>query len=156
MHFAETGPCDPVNIGLERRGSMRQHWTSEQIRALVVNAEKQLEQAITTSLLQDPLHETVLDDVRGEVHDAIVSLITLFRDHAAGTTDVASLIAREYAKCSHGTTCNGISDESAARHLHRVFEYTVDIAPTPGLSRLIGADHRMPGSVEMTGRVLVF
>ena len=50
-----------------------------------------------------------------------------------------------------GTGCVAAWDR-----LHRIFEQLVDVAPAPGFSRLVGADHRVVGGVEMFGRVLVF
>jgi hypothetical protein len=81
---------------------MRQPWTSERIRTAVVGAEQQLEQVISIAAMQDPPRKTILEASYQVVHDAIVSLVTLFRDHVADTA-AATLIAREYAKCVAGT-----------------------------------------------------
>jgi hypothetical protein len=78
---------------------MRQHWTLEKSRALAVRMERQLEHTIAASLALDPLGGT-LDRMYGAAaHEAVVNLITLYRDHVAGTTAVATLIAKAYAKC---------------------------------------------------------
>jgi hypothetical protein len=81
---------------------MRQPWTSERIRTAVVGAEQQLEQVISISAMQDPPRKTILEASYQVVHDAIVSLVTLFRDHV-GNAAAATLIARAYAKCVAGT-----------------------------------------------------
>jgi len=81
---------------------MRQPWTSERIRKAVAGAEHQLEQVISVSAMQDPPRKTIPEASYQVVHDAIVGLITVFRDHVADAA-AASLIAREYAKCIAGT-----------------------------------------------------
>jgi len=81
---------------------MRQPWTSERIRTAVVGAEQQLEQVISASVMQDPPRKTIPEASYKAVHDAVVSLVTLFRDHVADTVS-ATLIARAYARCVAGT-----------------------------------------------------
>jgi len=81
---------------------MRQPWTSERIRTAVVGAEQQLEQVISIAAMQDPPRKTIPEASYQVVHDAIVSLVTLFRDHVADAA-AATLIAREYAECVAGT-----------------------------------------------------
>jgi len=81
---------------------MRQPWTQERIRTAVVGAEQQLEQVISISALQDPPRKTIPEASYAAVHEAVVSLVTLFRDHVADAA-AATLIAREYAKCVAGT-----------------------------------------------------
>jgi hypothetical protein len=81
------------------RGHMHRQWTIERLRTAVLHAERQLEQAIAATLAEDPLRKAIPETLRSTVHDAVVGLVTLFRDHAAGTGDVATLIAREYANC---------------------------------------------------------
>lgn len=81
---------------------MRQPWTQERIRTAVVGAEQQLEQVISISVMQEPPRKTIPEASYGVVHEAVVSLVTLFRDHVADNA-AATLIAREYAKCVAGT-----------------------------------------------------
>jgi hypothetical protein len=81
---------------------MRQPWTSEKIRTAVAGAELQIEQVISISVLQDPPRKTIPEASYGTVHDAVVSLVTLFRDHVADA-GAATLIARTYARCVAGT-----------------------------------------------------
>jgi hypothetical protein len=81
---------------------MRQPWTLERIRTAVVGAEQRLEQVISVSALEDPPRKTIPEASYQVVHEAIVSLVTLFRDHVADAA-AATLIAREYAKCLAGT-----------------------------------------------------
>jgi hypothetical protein len=78
---------------------MHRLWTIERLRKAVLDAEGQLEQAIAASLAEDPLRKAIPETLRLTVHEAVVSLVTVFRDHASGTAGVATLIAREYAKC---------------------------------------------------------
>jgi len=78
---------------------MRRQWTIERIRIAVLDAERQLEHAIAATLAEDPLRKAIPESLRPTVHDAVVGLVTVFRDHAHGMAEVASLIAREYAKC---------------------------------------------------------
>lgn len=65
----------------------------------MLDAERQLEHAIAATVEEDPLRKAIPETLRPAVHEAVVGLVTVFRDHAAGTADVATLIAREYAKC---------------------------------------------------------
>lgn len=81
---------------------MRQPWTLERIRTEVVGAEQQLEQVISVSVLQDPPRKTIPEASYRVVHDAVVSLVTLFRDQVADAA-AATQIARAYAKCVAGT-----------------------------------------------------
>lgn len=83
---------------------MRKQWTPEQIRTRVVRAERELEQVIAASIAHDPQRKTLLGASRALAHDAVVSLITLYRDHVAGTAAVAAQIAREYARCIEGAS----------------------------------------------------
>jgi hypothetical protein len=78
---------------------MRRPWTSEQLRAAVAAAERQLEGAIAATLAHDPSARTLIASSCPFVHEAVVGLVTLFRDQVAGAGEVATLIAREYAKC---------------------------------------------------------
>jgi hypothetical protein len=82
---------------------MRQHWTSEKSRALAVQMERQLEDVIAVSRARDPLSRNILGEHGAAAHEAVVNLITLYRDHVAGAHAMATLIARTYAKCGDGT-----------------------------------------------------
>jgi hypothetical protein len=76
---------------------MLYHYTPEQVRMLVRRAERQLEQAIEASRKEgDGAH--VARGVQVAVHDTVVGLTRLFRDHVPGAADVATRIARAYAK----------------------------------------------------------
>jgi hypothetical protein len=76
---------------------MLYHYTPEQVRMLVRRAERQLEQAIEASSKEgDGAH--VARGVQVAVHDTVVSLTRLFRDHVPGAAEVATRIARAYAK----------------------------------------------------------
>jgi hypothetical protein len=82
---------------------MRRHWTLEKCRAFAVQMEQQLEQVIDTAHARDPLGKTILRESCAAVHEAVVSLITLYRDHVCGAKAVATLIAQVYAGCVAGT-----------------------------------------------------
>jgi hypothetical protein len=84
---------------------MRRPWTLEQLRAAVAAAERELEGAIAAALAHDPSARLLPGASRPLVHEAVVGLVTLFRDHVAGAGEVATLIAREYAKCD--AKCTG-------------------------------------------------
>jgi hypothetical protein len=84
---------------------MRRPWTLEQLRAAVAAAERELEGAIAAALAHDPAARLLPGASRPLVHEAVVGLVTLFRDHVAGAGEVATLIAREYAKCD--AQCTG-------------------------------------------------
>lgn len=75
---------------------MRYHYTPEQVLMLVRRAERQLEQAIEVSEREGGTH--VARGVQVAVHDTVVSLTRLFRDHVPGAAEVATRIARAYAK----------------------------------------------------------
>ena len=75
---------------------MGYHYTPEQVRMLVQRAERQLEQAIAVSEQEGGTH--VARAVQAAVHDTVVSLTRLFRDQVPGAADVATRIARAYAK----------------------------------------------------------
>jgi hypothetical protein len=76
---------------------MRYHYTPEQVRMLVHRAERQLEQAIEQSAKEGG-GTHVARAVQVAVHDTVVSLIRLFRDQVPGAAEVATRIARTYAK----------------------------------------------------------
>lgn len=73
------------------------HYTPEQVRMLVRRAERQLEQAIAVSE-KAPGGTHVARGVQVAVHDTVVSVTRLFRDHVPGAAEVATRIARSYAK----------------------------------------------------------
>jgi hypothetical protein len=91
---------------------MRRPWTSEQLRAAVAAAERELEGAIAASLAHDPAARTLIVSACPLVHETVVGLVTLFRDRVAGTGEVATLIAREYSKCD--AKCTGAAPETPA------------------------------------------
>lgn len=76
---------------------MRYHYTPEQVRMLVQRAERQLAQAIEVSEKEGG-GTHVARVVQVAVHDTVVSLTRLFRDHVPGAAEVATRIARAYAK----------------------------------------------------------
>lgn len=76
---------------------MRYHYTPEQVRMLVRRAELQLEQAIEVSEREGG-GTHVARGVQVAVHDTVVSLTRLFRDHVPCAAEVATRIARAYAK----------------------------------------------------------
>lgn len=75
---------------------MQIHYTPEHVRMLVRRAERQLEQAIAASEKQGGAHVARAEQVA--VHDTVVSLTKLFRDQVPGAAEVATRIARAYAK----------------------------------------------------------
>ena len=76
---------------------MGYHYTPEQVRMLVRRAERQLEQAIAVSEKEGG-GTHVARAVQVAVHDTVVSLTRLFRDQVPGAAEVATRIARAYAK----------------------------------------------------------
>ncbi|HEX8786266.1 MAG TPA: hypothetical protein VF793_08795 [Telluria sp.] len=76
---------------------MRYHYTPEQVRMLVRRAERQLGQAIEISE-KEAGGTHVARAVQAAVHDTVVSLTRLFRDQVPGAAEVATRIARAYAK----------------------------------------------------------
>lgn len=76
---------------------MQYHYTPEQVRMLVQRAERQLEQAIAASE-RDGAGTHLARAVQVAVHDTVVSLTRLFREHVPGAAEVATRIARSYAK----------------------------------------------------------
>ncbi|MEH6434737.1 hypothetical protein [Massilia sp. DD77] len=77
---------------------MRIALTPDQIRMLASRAERQLEQAMAASMRESLDHPTIPRACHGSVHDAVVSLVKLYRDHVPGKADIATQIAREYAR----------------------------------------------------------
>lgn len=76
---------------------MRYDYTPEQVRMLVRRAERQLAQAIETSEREGG-GTHVARAVQVAVHDTVVSVTKLFRDQVPGAAEVATRIARTYAK----------------------------------------------------------
>lgn len=105
---------------------MLYHYTPEQVRMLIQRAERQLEQAIAASEKENG-GTHVARGVQVAVHDTVVSLTRLFRDHVPGAAEVATRIARTYAKGTDaraGTprlscvrTIAELAREGRARHL---------------------------------------
>ena len=77
---------------------MSTHFTEPQIRMLISRAERQLEEIVAGCLAQKPCATNISKHSHPVAHETIVSVVTLFRDHVPGSTNVATLIAREYAK----------------------------------------------------------
>jgi hypothetical protein len=76
---------------------MIHHYTSEQVRMLVRRGERELAGAIEASQRDgDGVHVALV--AQASVHEAVVSLTKLFRDQVPGATEVATAIARAYAK----------------------------------------------------------
>jgi hypothetical protein len=82
---------------------MRQHWTPEKSRVFAVRMERQLEGVIDAARAHDPEPKTILRESCTAAHEAVVDLITLYRDHVAGANAVATHIAQAYAGCVVGT-----------------------------------------------------
>ena len=77
---------------------MSSHFTEPQIRMLICRAERQLEEIVASCSTQKPSASNIPKHAHPVAHETIVSVVTLFRDHVAGAANVATLIAREYAK----------------------------------------------------------
>jgi hypothetical protein len=73
---------------------MRHEFTPGQIKMLVCRAEHQLEQIAG----HDANSKNIPRSSHLALHETVVSLIRLFRDHVPGASSVATLIAREYAR----------------------------------------------------------
>jgi hypothetical protein len=65
---------------------------------LIDRANRQLEQIISHSLEHEPASRNIARSSHVALHETVVSLIRLFRDHVPGAASVATQIAREYAK----------------------------------------------------------
>jgi hypothetical protein len=68
--------------------------TPKQVMMVAVRGERQLEQAIASSADKPAISQAWL----AIVHETVVSLIKLYRDQVEGTRDIATRIAREYAR----------------------------------------------------------
>jgi hypothetical protein len=72
--------------------------TPKQIMMIAIRGERQLEQVIASSASGSIDNKTVSQAWLAIVHETVVSLIKLYRDQVQGTSDVATRIAREYAR----------------------------------------------------------
>ena len=77
---------------------MRLQYTPAQLRMLIQRAETQFELTITQSLAADPGGRHIARASHAAVHETVVSLIKLFRDQIPGAAEVATRLARMYAK----------------------------------------------------------
>jgi hypothetical protein len=68
----------------------------KQIMMIAIRGERQLEQVIASSTSDG--NKTVSQAWLAIVHETVVSLIKLYRDQVQGTSDLATRIAREYAR----------------------------------------------------------
>jgi hypothetical protein len=69
---------------------MRHQFTPGQLRMLIQRAEIQFELIITQSLAADPGGKHIARAAHAAVHEAVVSLIKLFRDQMPGAAEVAT------------------------------------------------------------------
>jgi len=77
---------------------MKPQFTLGHVRMLVCRAERELAQIIDASAKDQPARKNV-DKLRHfALHQTVVSLTRLFREHVPSATGIATLIAREYAK----------------------------------------------------------
>lgn len=74
------------------------HYTTGQLRMLVQRAENQFESTIAQSLAADPAGRHIARATHAAVHETVVSLIKLFREQVPGAAEVATRLARLYAK----------------------------------------------------------
>lgn len=65
---------------------------------LIQRAETQFEHTISQSLALDPRSTHIARALHAAVHETVVSLIKLFRDQIPGAAEVATRLARMYAK----------------------------------------------------------
>jgi hypothetical protein len=65
---------------------------------LIQRAETQFEHTIAQSLSLDPAGKHIARGAHAAVHETVVSLIKLFRDQVPGAAEVATQLARMYAK----------------------------------------------------------
>lgn len=77
---------------------MRHQYTPGQLRMLIQRAETQFELTISQSLAQDPGSKHIVRAAHAPVHEAVVSIIKLFREQIPGAAEVATKLARMYAK----------------------------------------------------------
>lgn len=77
---------------------MRYQFTPGQIRMLVDRSERQLAQIIDHSVQSEPEGRNIARSSHAALHETVVSLIRLFRDHVPDAAGVATQVAREYAR----------------------------------------------------------
>jgi hypothetical protein len=77
---------------------MRHQFTTGQIKMLVLRAERQLAQIAGQPAGQDAVGRNIARSSHLALHETVVGMTRLFRDHVPGAAGVATLIAREYAK----------------------------------------------------------
>jgi hypothetical protein len=77
---------------------MRHHYTPGQTRMLISRARRQLEQIIDGACASGTANRNITRSAHPLLHETVVSLIRLFREHVPGAAGVATRIAREYAK----------------------------------------------------------
>jgi hypothetical protein len=77
---------------------MRHQFTPGQLHMLIQRADTQFEQIIAQSLALDPGGSHIARASQAAVHEAVVGLIKLFRDQIPGAAEVATRLARMYAK----------------------------------------------------------
>jgi hypothetical protein len=65
---------------------------------LIQRAETQFELTVSQSLAADPGGKHITRAAHAAVHETVVSLIKLFRDQIPGAAEVATRLARMYAK----------------------------------------------------------
>jgi hypothetical protein len=82
---------------------MRIQYTPGQLRMLIQRAESQLDHTIAESLAADPTGRHIVRAAHAPVHDTVVGLIKLFRDQIPGAAEVATRLARMYAKGADAT-----------------------------------------------------
>jgi hypothetical protein len=101
---------------------------------LIQRAETQFELTITQSLAADPAGKHIARAAHAPVHETVVSLIKLFRDQIPGAAEVATQLARMYAK---GADANaGVPTLDCLRAIARVTRearerYLAAPAPAP-------------------------
>jgi hypothetical protein len=77
---------------------MRHQFTPGQLQMLIQRAETQFALTIAQSLALDPAGRHIARAAHAPVHETVVSLIKLFREQIPGAADVATQLARMYAK----------------------------------------------------------
>jgi hypothetical protein len=78
--------------------AMRHQFTPGQIRMLIQRAEIQFDNTIAQSLVLEPGGKHVARALHAALHETVVGLIKLFRDQVPGAAEVATQLARLYAK----------------------------------------------------------
>jgi hypothetical protein len=91
-------PARPGSTRNQNEAAMRHQFTSGQVRMLIQRAENQFALSISQSLAADPAGKHVARAAHAQVHETVVSVIKLFRDQIPGAAEVATRLARMYAK----------------------------------------------------------